>query len=184
MPHHSSHLRHCPQAGPPPGGLGSCCCKGRGEVVSSQDAPCWPALHVPQLRGLLETKWVLQKNTSRSPALSLEILSKASGVDKGSDELHTPIPPLRIRVCFGQISWSPPRAPVSGKCRLTKETGPQASQGLGVKTAKGQPHPGEGRGIPGEPFCSNSTHSLASIGRKSFSWLSPKGRQKPEHLGF
>ena len=150
--------------------------------MSSQDAPCWPALHVPQLWGSLETKRVLEKNTSRSPTLSLQTLNKASGVDKGSDELHIHIPPLRIQVCFGQISWSPPRAPVSGKCRLTKETGPRASQGLGVKTAKG--HTQEGRGIPGEPFCSNSTHSLASIGGKSFSWLSPKRRQKPEHPGF
>lgn len=59
--------------------------------MSSQDAPCWPALRVPRLWGSLETKRVLEKNTSRSPAPSLEILNKASDVDKGSDELHIPI---------------------------------------------------------------------------------------------
>lgn len=80
-PHHT-HLHRCPQAGPPLGGSGSCCCKGRGEVVSSQDAPCWPALPIPRLWGSLETKRGLEKNTRRSPAPSLEILNKASGVDR------------------------------------------------------------------------------------------------------
>lgn len=46
---------------------------------------------VHRLWGSLETKRVLEKNTSRSPAPSLEILNKASDVDKGSDELHIPI---------------------------------------------------------------------------------------------
>lgn len=37
------HLRHCPQAGPPQGGLGSCCCRGRRQAVSGQEAtfPAW-----------------------------------------------------------------------------------------------------------------------------------------------
>ena len=50
--------------------------------MSSQDAPCWPALPVPRLWGSLETKRGLEKNPRRSPAPSLEILNKASSVHR------------------------------------------------------------------------------------------------------
>lgn len=120
-------------------------------------------------------KRVLEKNISRSPAPSLKILNKASDVDKGSDELHIPIsytphPSSKAPGLF----WADFMVPTSSPSQWEGQTDQGDLEPLRDLVLRRQRanHTQEGRGIPGEPFCSNSTHSLASTGRKSFSWLS------------
>lgn len=124
--------------------------------------------------GAHEMKWALEKNTDVLhpwKALTKPLVWMGALINYTPSSLS-----YGSRACFGQMLWSPPRAPARGKGRLTKQSGTHASQGLGAGTAKGQPHPGEGRGVPrGIILQRTSTHSLASATRKPFSRFSPKG---------
>ena len=79
----------------------------------------------------------------------------------------------------------PTTASAQGEGRLTKETGPSALQELGVWTAKDQPNPGEGRGLPRGINSTVKKHPRFGVSHeKTTCMVSPKGRQGPVHLGL